>query len=64
MMTRIFHCDRCRDQAVLSTEELELPTGWTRVRQEGPEGGYTFVFCPRCGGYFREVLVTFGLGPK
>ena len=61
MVTRIFHCDRDREQAVVLKEDVALPTGWTRIRQEGPEGGYSWVFCVRCSAYLRELLATLGL---
>jgi len=62
MLTLIFHCDRDREQAV-TKDGSDLPPGWTRVKQDGPEGGYTWVFCQRCSAFFRELLAAFGVGP-
>lgn len=66
MLTKIFHCDRDREQAALvaPSTDTQLPEGWTRVRIEHPEGGYVFVFCPRCAGYLDEILQAFGLPPR
>lgn len=63
MLTKVFHCDRDREQAVVVApkSDEQLPEGWARVLIGYPEGGYTFVFCPRCSTFLDEVLVAFGM---
>ena len=65
MLTKIFHCDRDNELAsvVAPKTDDQIPEGWSRLKVELPEGGYTFVFCPRCSGYLDEVLQAFGLPP-
>ncbi len=63
MLTKVFHCDRGHEQAIVvapKTDE-QMPEGWTRVNIEMTEGGYVFVFCPQCSRFFDEVLIAFGM---
>ncbi len=60
MLTRIFHCDRCKEQGILREVALSLPSKWTRLHLEGPPGGYQYLLCPRCSTFLDELLMSFG----
>lgn len=62
MLTKIFTCDRCRQQQAIE-RTADVPAGWTKLHMAAAEGGQELYFCRACSTALADLFASVGIIP-